>query len=534
MQYRFSECEIDTDLQELRVDGQIRPIEPQVFSLLAYLIENRNHVVSKDDLIDAVWAGRIVSDAALSSRISAARQAVGDNGQAQAVIRTVARRGFRFVASLDDSGGTAQTGAASASSGADPAPGQSGEDPADWSAPASQKPKLAVLPFDNISGDPDQAYLVDGITEDIITVLAKYRWLLVLARNATIAFRNRRLPARQIAEELNADYLVDGSVQRAGDLIRINVQLIDGNTGSQIWAERYDRHITNIFDLQDEITGTIAGRLEPELATAERQRAKRKPPQSLDAWDHYLLGLAQFYTFEKDGNEKAQTLFRKAIEIDPEFCQAYARLAYSIVLSMVYFDAKPDPVRLDEALRTARQALAIDEQDAEVRFTLGRIHLARGEYDEAIQELEAAVQLNPCLAVGYCGLGDALTYANRPADALIQFEQAIRLSPHDPYRWGFYSYRALTHLFLGEFETAAEWAEKATRTPNAQYWSNAHLAAALGHMDRAAEARAAVDGLLQRKPDFTCGFARSHLFYIKDKTQLETYIEGLRRAGVPE
>jgi len=525
MRYRFGQCEIDFDLQELRFDGEPRPIEPQVFSLIAYLIDNRDHVVSKDDLIEAVWDGRIVSDAALSSRISAARQAVGDSGQAQAIIRTVARRGFRFVAAVDEAGSPAD-GAPAVASPIDGA--------AAWCAPSPQKPILAVMPFDNISGDAEQAYLVDGITEDIITVLAKYRWLLVLARNATIAFRNRRLPARQIAEELNADYIVDGSVRRAGDLIRVNVQLIDGDTGSQIWAERYDRHITNIFDLQDEITGTIAARLEPELAFAERQRAKRKPPQSLDAWDHYLLGLAQFYTFEKDGNEKAQALFREAIALDPEFCQAYARLAYSIVLSMVYFDAEPDQARLDEALQTARKALAMDEQDAEVRFTLGRIHLARGEYDDAIRELEAAVRLNPCLAVGYCGLGDALTYANRPADALEQFEQAIRLSPHDPYRWGFYSYRALTHLFLGEFEAAAEWAERATRTANAQYWSNAHLVSALGHLGRTDAAHAAVDSLLRRKPDFTLAFARNHLFYIKDKAQLETYIEGLRKAGVPE
>jgi TolB-like protein len=297
MTYLFADCELDLDRQELRLDGCPRPTEPQVFGLIVFLIENRDRVVSKDELIEAVWAGRIVSDAALNSRISAARQAMGDDGRTQAIIRTIARRGYRFVAEVDAGEATPPragrprpgTGSETAS-----APGsRPGSGPAGANGPASvHKPTLAVLPFENISGERDQFYLADGITEDIITALSKNRWLLVLARNATIAFRDRRPPASEIAAQLGADYLLSGSVRRSGERIRISVELVDGGLGSHIWGERYDRRMDDIFDLQDEITETIAARIEPELATAERRRVKRKPPKSLDAWDHYLLGLA--------------------------------------------------------------------------------------------------------------------------------------------------------------------------------------------------------------------------------------------------
>lgn len=535
MKYRFGSCELDTDRHELRLDDTLQSVEPQVFSLLELLIENRDRVVSKEDLIHGVWQGRIVSDAALSSRVSAARQAVGDDGQRQTIIRTVPRLGFRFVAEVEPVGPDGASGPSRPAVDSYPdSLGQTTATAVERTLPLPQKPTLAVLPFDDISDEANHAYFADGITEDIITALSKNRWLLVLARNSTVSFRNRKLSSRQIAEGLDADYLVTGSVRRADRRVRINVHLIEGASGSHIWSERYDRDIEDIFDLQDEITETIAARIEPELAMAERQRARRKAPQSLDAWDHYLLGLAQLYTFQKDGNEKAQIFFRKAIDLDPGFSQAYARLAYALVLSMVYFDAEPDEDVLDESLRIARKAVELDEQDAVAHFTLGRVHLARGEYEQSIRELESSLHLNPCLAVTYCGLGDALTYSDRLDDAIAQFEQAIRLSPHDPYRWGFYSYRSLAHLFLHEYEAAADWAERATQVPNAQYWAYAHRVAALGYLDRPAQIRNAIEELLKRKPDFTRGFAREHLFYIKSKEQIETYLEGLRKAGIAE
>lgn len=535
MRYQFLKCELDTGHHDLLVDGLSLQIEPQVFHLLVYLIENRERVVSKDELVNAIWEGRIISDAAISSRISAARHAVGDDGKTQGIIRTFPRIGFRFVADVafqesgqpvkreEDHPRTLPSGRES-----------NGEEERRRILPLPQKPTLAVLPLSDLSDASDQSYFADGITEDLINALSKNRWLLVLARNSIISFRNHRQTANQIANQIGADYLVTGSVRRAGNRIRINVQLIDGNSGTNIWSDKYDRAIDDIFELQDEITETIAARIEPELGAAERMRVKQKQPQNLDAWDHYLLGLEQFYTFGKDGNEKAQVLFRRAIELDSNFAEPYARLAYTMVLNMVYFDSEPDAATLDEALVFAQKALAIDDQDALVHTTLARVYLARGENDQAIRELEFSQKLNPCLAVTYCGLGDTLIYAGRYDEAISQFEIAIRLSPHDPYRWGFYSYRSMAHLFKGEYEAAVEWSEKATRIPNAAYWSNAHLVAALGYLKRSNRTSIAVEALLSRKPEFTCEFARHHLFYIKKEEQLSVYIKGLRKAGIPE
>jgi tetratricopeptide (TPR) repeat protein len=199
---------------------------------------------------------------------------------------------------------------------------------------------------------------------------------------------------------------------------------------------------------------------------------------------------------------------------------------------MVYFDAPPDDARMDEALASAERGVELDDQDAHGFFTLGRVHLARREYDRAIDALLHALELNPSLAVTYCGLGDSYAYEGRLDEALAQFEVAIRLSPHDPFRWAFYSYRSLAHLFRGEFADAASWARKAVQIPNAQYWARAHLVAALGHLGDQDQARAALADLMRIKPEFSLAYAREHLFYLRRAEQLETYIDGLRKAGL--
>lgn len=199
---------------------------------------------------------------------------------------------------------------------------------------------------------------------------------------------------------------------------------------------------------------------------------------------------------------------------------------------MVYFDAAPDPARLDEALAAAKRAVALDDQDAHGFFTLGRVHLARREYNRAIDALLHALELNPSLAVTYCGLGDSYAYEGRLDEALAQFDAAIRLSPHDPFRWAFYSYRSLAHLFRGEFAEAASWARRSIQIPNAHYWARAHLVAALGHLGDRGQAERALAELMKVKPDFSLAYAREHLFYLKRAEQLETYLAGLRKAGV--
>jgi len=239
------------------------------------------------------------------------------------------------------------------------------------------------------------------------------------------------------------------------------------------------------------------------------------------------------YRFDRDGNVAAQQLFRRAIAHDPKFSAAHARLAYCIVLGMVYFDAAPTDEALDEALEIARRAASLDDKDAFSHLAVARVHLARREYEEAVAQCRTSIDLNPTFAQAHCAMGDALSYAGRVEEAIVEFEESIRLSPHDPWRWAFFSYEALAWIFVQRYDKAVELAQAALRVPNCQYWANAHLAAALGHLRKADEARNAVAELLRRKPGFSCRYAEEHLFYLESRAQIEHYVEGLRLAGVP-
>jgi TolB-like protein/Flp pilus assembly protein TadD len=496
-------------------------LEPQVFDLIAYLVKNRDRVLTKDDLIAAVWDGRIVSESTLTSRINSARKAVGDTGGEQRLIRTYARKGFRFVGEVQEA----------------PESLFPESDAQGASAPLSEsrgKPYVAVLPLDNLSSDPEQEYFSDGVTEDIITALSKHRSLLVVARNSTFAFKGHGGDVRRIGRDLGANYIVQGSVRRIGPRVRVTAQLVETEGGQQIWAEQYDRELQDIFEVQDEITATVAARIEPEIGNAERALAERKSPNAFDAWDFFRLGTKHFYKSTAGDNREAQRLFRRAIELDPSLAEAYGFLSYSIVLSMIYFDAEPDDALLNEAVAIAKNGATLDERDALIRFMYGRALLARKSYSEALGELEIAAELNPNLAVVYCGLGDSLAYEGRIGEAIPYFQRAIDLSPHDPLRWAFYSYRALAHLFAREFELAEEWARKATRVPNCHYWGFSHRVAALGHLQRSDELADALTELRQINSGFTCKVAQRRLFYVKDPNQITLYIEGLRQAGVPE
>src|SRR5262249_48474169 len=371
---------------------------------------------------------------------------------------------------------------------------------------------VAVMPFDNMSGDPEQEYFSDGTTADIITALSKHRSLLVIARNSTFAFKGRGTDVRRVGVDLGADYILEGSVRKMDQRCRITVQLIETKGGGQSVAEQYDRNLEDIFEVQDDITATVAARIEPEVGTAERLRVERKPPQALHAWDFFHLGTKHFYKATREDNLEAQRLFRRAIELDPKLAEAYAWLSYAVVLSMVYFDANVDDERLNQAVTIAMKGVELDDQDALTHCMLGRALLARRAYGDALAELESAAELNPSLAIVHCGLGDSLAYEGRFGEAIPYFEKAIKLSPYDPQRWAFYSYRALAHLFAREFDQTVEWAQKATRIPNCHYWPFVHRVSALGHLQRADELPIAMEELLQRKPKLTCGFARERLF----------------------
>jgi adenylate cyclase len=395
------------------------------------------------------------------------------------------------------------------------------------------KPSIAILPFTNMSGDPEQEYFADGVSEDIITALSRVRWFFVIARNSSFAYKGQATDVKQVAQELGIRYVLEGSVRKGGNRVRITAQLADGTTGNQVWARRYDRELADIFDLQDEITETIVGAIEPELGKAERERAKSKRPDNLDAWDLYQRGMSHLYRYTKVDLAEAQGLFRSAVELDPNQGPAYLGLAEAYYYEVVYGFADSVADNRERAIEPARRAVALDAEDAGARCTLGRIHYLRREHGPAIMELEAALELNPSLALAHYGLGAALVFSGRASESFPHLETAIRLSPHDPNMGSFLVRSADAKYFMRDYEDAVAWAVKALRQPNFQWSRYAVLLAALGQLGRVDEAKRHLQDLLGHRPDFTVSFVRdTHLF--GNSEDFDHYLDGLRKAGVPE
>ena len=518
MVYRFDDFELDTDRFELREGGSPVPLEPQVFALLALLIENRDRMVSKDELLEKIWHGRIVSESAISSRIKKARKALHDDGKKQDLILTVHGQGFRFVGTLKDE---------------QPEPPLTQQTQSPTAANSLARPRILVLPFVNLSGCEEQEYFSDGITQDLITNLSKHRWLDVVARNSSFGYKGKAIDFKQLISELGIDYLVEGSVQRAGNRIRATSQLVDATTERRIWSDRYDRDLEDVFAVQDEITAKIAARLEPEIGASERQKVSTNVNRDLAAWECYHLGIAHFFKFTADDNLEAQRLLQKSRELDSAFGEAHAWWAYAVILGMVYWDTDPSQDLLDAALAATQRALEIDDRNAVFYALKARVQLARCEYQSALMANSIAIDLNPTFAAAHCGMADSLTYEGHYDEAIERFKQALELSPNDPQRWAFLTYGALAFIFKRNFEKAIEWTDRASEIPNCQFWTKAHKAVALAYLGETARAGTEVNGLLKEVPQFTQEYARKKLFFLKDQEQLSMYIEGLQLAGVP-
>lgn len=482
--------------------------------ILQELIDQRGRVVTKAELLDAVWGDRFVSEAALTTQIKELRRAVGDSGREQAIIGTVHGQGYRFVAEVhvDD----------------DPDAGDDG------GADSFDRPVVAVLAFQDLSADQAPTHVADGLTSDVITALSKHRWLRVLPRPTSAGYSGRADAVALLRADLGVDYAVEGTVRLGDGRFRVNASLTDADSGTCRWAERYDRQFEDLFDVLDDITDVIVATIEPEVGLAERDRVRRGPRTDLRAWDLYHLGIAHFFRFTAADNLEAQRLLAEARRIDPEFAEAHAWWAYSVVLGMTYWETEPDEDTLREALEATTDAIATDEHNAVFHMLRGRVQLARRDYSAALVESRRAVELNPTLAAGFCGLGDSLCYEGRYDEAIEHFRRSVALGSHDPQRWAFLSYGALALLFAGRYEEAVEWTERAAVIPNCQYWTTAHRAVALAHLGREVEARAAVSTLLEECPGFTLAYAREKLFYLKRPEQLATYLDGLAAAGVPE
>jgi TolB-like protein len=524
VEFLFADHTLDVDRRELRRGSERVAVEPQVFDLLVYLVQNRDRVVSKDDLIASVWGGRVVSNSTLTSRINAARRAVGDSGEDQKLIRTIARKGLRFVGAVRARSHDAGSVHATA-----PQPDEIHE-PSRPALPLPDRPAIAVLPFINMSGDPEQEYFSDGISEDIITALSKLRWFFVIARNSSFTYKGKAVHMKRVAEELGVGYVVEGSVRKGGDRVRITAQLNDVATGSHIWAERYDRDLADVFAVQDEITEAIVAAIEPQLYAAENFRAQRKPPNSLDAWDLVMRALSHYWRVTRQDTIVAQALLEKAIAIDPNYGQALGVLATSHTFSahMGWADiATVAPI----AERAALAAILADSEDPWAHHALGCVYLFARRFDDSLAEFELALRLNPnfSLAQGYYGL--VLCYCGRGDEANVAARRALRLSPRDPYAAIYAGIAAYAEFVGRNYDEAIRLAREAIRQRGDFVGGHRVLTAAAAMAGESEVAAAALSELRRAQPNISLAWIASQM-PIKQDADREHYLEGFRRAGL--
>jgi TolB-like protein/cytochrome c-type biogenesis protein CcmH/NrfG len=524
VQFIFADHWLDTDRRELRRGTEAIAVEPQVFDLLTYLLQNRDRVVSKNDLIASVWGGRIVSDSTLTSRINAARKAIGDSGEEQRLIRTIARKGLRFVGEVR----TPSTGDEPARVGALPMD-ELAEAPRP-AVPPSDRPAIAVLPFINMSGDPEQEYFSDGISEDIITALSKLRWFFVIARNSSFTYKGKAVHLKQVAQELGVGYVVEGSVRKAGDRVRITVQLNDVSTGSHIWAERYDRDIADVFAVQDEITEAIVAAIEPQLYAAESFHAQRKQPDNLDAWDLVMRAFSHHWRVTRQDAMVAQALLEKAITIDPHYGQALGLLAASYTFS-VHLGWIAAEMALPPAERAARAAIEADSEDPWAHYGLAQVCLHTRRFDDSLAEFELALRLNPnfSLAQGFYGL--TLAYCGRWEEGDVAAQRALRLSPRDPYSAIYCGIAGYAQFNGRNYAAAMQLAREAIRQRFDFVGGHRVLTAAAGMAGEVEIAAAALRELRRAQPNISLAWIASQMPILRDADR-EHYLEGFRRAGL--
>jgi len=480
----FGDHRLDVDRRELRRGGSAIELEPKVFDLLAFLVQHRDRVVSKDDLIRSVWNGRIVSDSAVTTRINAARRAIGDDGTAQRLIRTFTRKGVRFIGEVTEI--------------PDPRPrallepGEGG--PSVGRASIADKPSIAVLPFQNLSGDPAQDYFVDGMVEEIITELSRIRWLFVLARNSSFAYKGETVDVKQVGRDLGVDYVLEGSVRKAGDRVRITGQLIDAGTGAHLWADRFEGLLQDVFELQDKVASSVAGVIEPELQAAETARSARRPSPDLTAYDLYLRAYEMFLSSARRIPE-ALGLLEQAITRDARYRPALALAALSCFALLR--DSRSENPSLDRAkgIDFARRALEGSADDPGVLVNAAVALAYFGEDIGAMMALvDRALAINPNFARGWHIAGLLRVWAGEPDSALRYLEAALGLSPRARIGTSA-NLIGLAHLFARRFAEAVPHLILAIQDDPSFPSPYRILAACYAHLDRLDDARDVVTRL---------------------------------------
>ena len=522
MIYRFDNCALDIQNYQLSQSGEPVSVEPLVFDLLVYLIEHRDRVVTREELLDNLWKGKVVTDAALGARLKDVRRAVGDSGSRQEVIKTLHGRGYQFIADVDESS-------------ADYSPEKPESRSSQEALPLPDEPSIAILPFTNMSGDPEQEYFSDGITEDIITSLSKIKNLLVIARNSTFTYKGKSVDVSQVSREQGVRYVLEGSVQKSGNRVRVTAQLVEATTGHHIWAERYDRDLEDIFVLQDEITQRIVTELDVHLSAGEQARLWSGGTNNLEAWECVRMGSDLLNTVQTDLIPEATRLIKRAIDLDPEYAAAWVWLAWSHFHVSEDHESKFSEEERKQALKSTRncaqQALKYDSSNAEAYAALALYDLSSLEHEAAKAKINKSVQLEPNHATNIAISAAILNKCGRPEIAIERIRKAMRLSPVYP-SWHL-SILGQAYRLAGMIDVAIETYNELINIESGSLEGQIALAEIFGETNQPDQAAVSAKEVLRLNPDFTINKYVDGLAY-SDPAENLRFADGLRKAGLPE
>ena len=522
MLYRFDKFQLDTAKAELTTAGAAIAVEPQVFALLSFLLENHDRLVTKDEIVARVWDGRFVSDSAVASRIKSARQALGDDGQAQRLIRTIHGVGFRFVGEV-----------ASTASGATPVIRVTPGAPLDVAQPppaATSRPSIAVLPFRLVGEAGPHAGIADALPDDLITELSRMRWLFVIARGSSFQFRGDDAEIGRVRAALNVRYCLSGVIEILDRTMAVSVELCDTQDRGIVWSDRFRVELGAVHEIREEIVRAVINALELQIPLNEARLARLKPPEQLDAWSAYHLGLHHMYRFNKADNAAATTLFEHAVALEPGFSRAHAGLSFTHFQD-AFLRYTGDVAGSGKLARAhAEHALAFDPMDPFGNFTMGRAFLLDGDLDGSLSWLERAAALSPNYAQAKYSKAWTEVMIGDATESRSDVDTALILSPLDPMRYAMLGVRSFSHIALGEAPQAAAWAESAARSPGAHPLIEMLAVAAHGLNGDDARARAWAHSARARSPGLTAAeFLRA--FPFRDPVARARFTETLARFG---
>jgi TolB-like protein len=449
-------------------------VEPQVFELIQLLIENRDRLVKREEIVDRVWNGRFISDAAVSSRIRSARLALGDDGESQRLIRTWPRLGFRFVGEVESSPAASFTLA---------------EPQVPASDSAGERPSIAVLPFAiDHQASPALAHLADALPQDLISQLSRLRWLFVIARGSSFRFRGEAAEPAKVRAALNVRYVLSGMAEMAGGKIALTFELADARNGGVVWGDRFSDRIDAVHEIRERIVQAVIAALELQIPLHEARLARLSAPENLDAWQSYHLGLSHLYRFDREDNAAAAALFRQAIALQPDFARAYAGLSFTR-FEDAFLNFTPDAkAAAGEAMALAEQSLEMDDLDPFCNLVMGRAFWLIGDLDTMLAWLERANALHPNYAQARYARAFSQTMMGDAEQGRSGADYALALSPLDPLAYAMRSVRAFSHIVVDEPAPAVRWAEQAARSPGSHGlidWIAAVANALNGDHDRA-------------------------------------------------